>query len=386
MPTQPPRIGILGGGQLARMLVQEAPALGLDVRVLSSHADDPAAQVADSKWTKGSVEKNEDLKTFFNSVDVVTFESEFISPETVLESADGLKIKFRPSLESVATLRHRETQKQALVDSKIPTSPFIVPSGPRELVDFFEKAKRGIVLKKKLFGYDGFGTFIVRERAELDLFIREHSIQDYIAEERVIFRRELAVSLARDSKGQVQFFPIVEWKARNNQCWWVKGPIVSARAQKLKKDLKKFASDLDYCGLLTFELFETSTGLLVNEVAPRVHNSAHHSIDSMSLNQFQAHLVAVSGRSLKAPSVRRPFAMVNLVGSRQGPAVTPTLKMKAASAKGPKSKETSHVHWYGKKESRPGRKMGHVTVLAKTADAALKVALKLEKSLAGVIK
>lgn len=375
MPTSLSRIGILGGGQLARMLAQEAADLQLDVRILSSHADDPAAQVA-AHWTEGSVEKKDDLKNFFKTVDIVTFESEFISPEIVRESAAGLKVKFRPSLQAVSTLRHRETQKQALVDAKIPTSPFIAPKNSSELIEFFEKMKRGIVLKKKLFGYDGFGTFIIRERAELDQFLLKHSVDEYIAEERILFRRELAISLARDTKGQVQFFPIVEWKARNNQCWWVKGPIVSARAQKLKKDLKKFASHIDYCGLLTFELFETSAGLLINEVAPRVHNSAHHSIDSMSLNQFQAHLVAVSGRSLKAPSVRRPFAMVNLVGSKQGLASEPKVKPSTSS----------YVHWYGKKESRPGRKMGHVTVLAKTADAALKVALKLEKSLAGAKK
>lgn len=386
MPTSKLRIGILGGGQLARMLLKEAVSLDLDVKVLSAHADDPAAQIAPAHWTQGSVEKKEDLKKFFKTVDVVTFESEFISPEAVAESASDLKIKFRPSLDAVSTLRHRETQKQALVDAKIATSPFISPKNQIELIEFFENAKRGIVLKKKLFGYDGFGTFIVRSRSELDQFMSEQKIEDYIAEERVIFRRELAISLARDTKGQVQFFPIVEWKARNNQCWWVKGPIVSARAQKLKKDLKKFASHIDYCGLLTFELFETSTGLLINEVAPRVHNSAHHSIDSMSLNQFQAHLVAVSGRSLKAPSVRRPFAMVNLVGSKQGPAITPTIQSKAKTTKGPKSSEASYLHWYGKKESRPGRKMGHVTVLAKSADAALKVALKLEKSLAGAKK
>lgn len=365
------KIGILGGGQLARMLAHESAKLKLTIHVLSPNADDPAAQVSGVHWTQGSPDNAIDLRAFLTGVDVVTFESEFVSPELVREASTGLKVKIRPSLKALSTLRERSTQKQALVKSGIATSPFISPVSAAELVSFFDSAKRGIVLKKKLFGYDGFGTFIIRERAELDLFLREHSVIDFIAEERVVFRRELAVSLARDVKGNIVFLPIVEWKARRNQCWWVKGPVISSRAQKLKKDLKKLAADLDYCGLLTFELFETSSGLLVNEVAPRVHNSAHHSIDSMALNQFQAHLIAMSGGSLKGGTVRKPFAMVNLVGEKNGVARAP---VPSAKAKG------SFLHWYGKTESRPGRKMGHVTVLANSADAALKRALTLEKT------
>lgn len=352
------------------MLVNESAKLGLSTFVLSPRADDPAAQTCEN-WREGSPEKCDDISQFLTQVDVLTFESEFVSPELVQEASVGSKIKIHPSLEAIATLRNRETQKKELVASGIATSPFVSPTSPAELVTFFESCKRGIVMKKKLFGYDGFGTFILKTRAELDLFMREHSILDFIAEERVIFRRELAVSLARDTKGNVVFFPIVEWKARNNQCWWVKGPIVSTRAQKLKKDLKKMAARLGYCGVMTFELFETASGLMVNEVAPRVHNSAHHTIDSMRLNQFAAHLIAVSGGSLKTAAVKKPFAMVNIVGNAAGPAASPKLSLD----------KSSFLHWYGKTESRPSRKMGHVTVLANSADAALKRALTLEKKL-----
>lgn len=362
------RIGILGGGQLARMLVAESSTLQLETFVLSSKADDPAAQIC-KNWTEGSTEKCDDVAKFLEKIDVLTFESEFVSPELVQEALGVGKIKIHPALDAIATLRNRESQKKELVASGIATAQFISCTSPAELVQFFEQAKRGIVLKKKLFGYDGFGTFIIRTRAELDLFMREHSIFDFIAEERVIFRRELAVSLARDTHGNVVFFPIVEWKARNNQCWWVKGPIVSARAQKLKKDLKKLASRLHYCGVMTFELFETASGLMVNEVAPRVHNSAHHTINSMRLSQFAAHMIAVSGGKLPAATCKKPFAMVNIVGSASGAAVAPKLDLDKAS----------FLHWYGKAESRPSRKMGHVTVLANSADAALKRALTLEK-------
>lgn len=363
------KIGVIGGGQLGRMLALQGADLGFEVHIYSEHSDDPAAQVT-RFWHQGKIGEQEKLNAFFQKVDVVTFESEFIPPGPVAEAVQRTKVPVRPAFDLIALLSDRATQKDLLIKNKVPTADFVVVSSASELENFFRQHKKGMVGKQRLFGYDGYGTFILKSSADLQNFLQDHGgrLNDFIFEPIVPFRRELAISLARDGSGHVIFLPLVEWKARDKKCHWVKGPAKHKALSAVKNRLKAFVNKTDYRGLITFELFDVGNGLLVNEVAPRVHNSAHYSLNGLSRDQFQLHLLAVATDTLTGDPqpLTGGFAMVNLVGrTNEAPRLETT--------------KQGFLHWYGKKENRPGRKMGHINAVAKSADEALKLALNEEK-------
>lgn len=362
------KLGLLGGGQLARMLAQAGTAMGLEVHVFSSSQDDPAAQVV-SHWHQGEMTDFKALKSFFTDMDFITIESEFINEKIVsqVELATGKHIT--PSLEHVALFSDRLSQKLWLTKMKIPTAAFMHPQNENELVQFFKQNKKGIVLKKRRLGYDGYGTFILKSSNELKKWINKNkNLTDFIAEAFVPFKKELAIQFATNNFGECMIYPLVEWQAWEAKCLWVKGPIKNLKAVQLSKKIVKALKNLRYSGAIAFELFEGRSGLLVNEVAPRVHNSAHHTIESCEISQFQGHLMAVLNTHL--PKYSKPltkgFAMHNLIGIH--PSNIDMNKLAHA-----------HWHWYGKKEARPGRKMGHVTIAANSAEKSLTPLLKMSK-------
>jgi 5-(carboxyamino)imidazole ribonucleotide synthase len=371
------RIGILGGGQLGRMLALKGAELGYEMHVFSEHASDPAALVT-RFWHQGVVGRSPAsaaaLAAFFRNVDVVTFESEFLSPDPLLTATQSTRIPVRPSVEVMAQLRERSTQKVLLEKHKVTAAETVLPKNASELHEFFARVRAkkspGIVGKQRLFGYDGYGTFILQTPAQVDGFLRdqESHLDQFIFEPMVKFKRELAISVVRDINGNVTFLPLVEWKARDKKCHWVKGPVKHKALTALKKSLKQFVTKIDYCGLITFELFDLGNKLIVNEVAPRVHNSAHYSLNALTHDQFQMHLLAISTGELKTDPklIAGGFAMANLTGTGE---MTPQLDYKT----------DAFLHWYGKNQNRAGRKMGHLNTVGKTADEALRLALREEK-------
>jgi len=224
-----------------------------------------------------------------------------------------------------------------------------------------------VVFKKRRFGYDGYGIFIVRNEKELTTFVTELSTthDGFIAERFVAFKREVALIVARSRSGDSVRFPFVETFQENARCLWVKGPLKpNVKLEKIGRAIEKFLKEIDYVGVMGVELFETRDGYLINELAPRVHNSGHYSLDATDLDQFSAHLLSVVGGHFQTPRLQtKGFAMMNLLGRGPEPA---TWKL-------PKS---VHFHWYGKTENRRGRKMGHYTVLASTPARALAAAKK----------
>ncbi|MEK6554702.1 MAG: ATP-grasp domain-containing protein, partial [Bdellovibrionota bacterium] len=209
--------------------------------------------------------------------------------------------------------------------------------------------------------------------------------REYIAENLVTFSRELAVSAVRDINGHILWTPVVEWKARDSKCWWVKGPVKHKNIDKLKRNLSSLLQKINYIGFISFELFDTKKGLFINEVAPRVHNSAHYSLNALPIDQFQLHLMAIAGLSLKkmGPNnstlnpISKSFAMVNLVGKEIAETSKLEVKLKRAL---PLISGAGFLHWYNKDTEKPGRKMGHINVCSsESADKALKKALSLEK-------
>lgn len=362
------RIGLLGGGQLARMLAIKGHELGFQMHVMSLGANDPAAQVVNHHFL-GDPDRLDSLKKFFATVDVATFESEFLDPDLLNQGLSGTAVQIHPTPATMGVLQDRLSQKELLDSHKVPTLDFAAIDSLAEAEEFMRYHPGGIVLKQRRFGYDGYGTFVVRKARDLPAPFadRKKDRANLLAEPLCRFKRELALSLVRTQDGRIGEFPLVESRQENSRCLWVKGPVKHRAHSALTLKLRRMIAAIDYVGVIAFELFETEAGLLVNEIAPRVHNSAHYSLDAMDTDQFTAHILAVSGAGIPKLSLRtKGFAMVNLLGKTSQ---APTWELSP----------DVHLHWYGKSENRPGRKMGHLNTVAKSADEALRRARKAER-------
>lgn len=361
------RLGILGGGQLARMLALAAHPYGILPCIFAAAADEPAAQVS-PHFFQGDLKNKAALESFIQSCDVVTFESEFLNAETLTALSEKLKKPIYPAPRLMGLLQDRLTQKQLLEKYKIPTAPYAAVEQWAD-IENLKTFGTEVVIKQRRFGYDGYGTFFLPTSKGADLWkaIQQKTSEGFIAEKKIPFRRELALLMARDQFGTIIDFPLVESKQTNARCDWVMGPIKHRQEASLRKTIKNFLRKENYIGLIAFELFDDGKQLLVNEIAPRVHNSGHYSQDALTLSQFQAHILAVAGYKLVAPQVLSAFAMANLLGTSKD--------MPAWSNQFAKTPHQCQLHWYGKKENRAHRKMGHINAIAKTPQSALKSAL-----------
>lgn len=359
-----PHIGILGGGQLARMMALAAHPLGIAVSILTAQRQDPAAQVVGSTQL-GALSDSGDLRKFIvQPFSALTFESEFVDTPK-LEACVPKSVYVFPSIRAIATIQDRLTQKRLLDEMKVATSPWMPIENKKDLDEAVRKFPDGFVLKQRRFGYDGYGTFVVRD-GKPDPLILNRTDSGFIAERFVNFRRELAISFVRGKSGEILTLPLVESVQRDSRCFSVQGPVRHPKLARLAASVKRLMKELDYVGVLAVELFDTPKGLLVNELAPRVHNSAHYSQDALTCSQFEYHLRAGLGMPLPKVELIRPgFAMVNLLGEGG--------KSKLSYLPG------GHLHWYGKSESRPGRKLGHINVTAASGKQALSRALKWRK-------
>lgn len=379
-------IGILGGGQLARMLVLEAYARGLPTAVLSLNPMDPAAQVAND-WIEGSPDRVEDVVKLLKRCSAVTFESEFYLASILDEATKTTGVSIWPKPQTMDLLRDRLSQKRLFDQHKLPTAPWLSVSTKSEAEAAFLKFGGAVVFKARTGGYDGYGTTVVKNERELKSFVAEIERQNgspgFIGERLVPFDRELAIILARDQSGGIIEFPMVESKQVDSRCLWVTGPAGLAKkskasSEKMKLRLKKFLKSMDYVGAMGVEFFEVDGEILINEIAPRVHNTGHYTQAAMSFNQFTAHLFAVGGLKLEKPLLRAPnFAMWNLLGSIK-PLATDLKPWLQALPENPGIQTT--VHWYGKHETRPGRKLGHINLLATAKSVSQSALLKAAKS------
>lgn len=342
------RIGVLGGGQLSRMLVLHGAPLGYEMHVLSEHRSDPAAQVTGFHH-QGSPAQLSNLKKFIKKIDFLTFESEFIDLDLLqlaLNEAKTAPAVF-PSVQNMAVLQDRRTQKILLEKFKIPTADFKIIEKPEDLIAAAEHfSYEGFVLKKSRGGYDGNGTFYIRKPSDIEKH-QSNFTGTFIAEKLIPFQKELAIIAVCDAKN-IAFLPLVETKQKDSRCDWVVGPCSHPKLAGLQKKLRNMLKKIKYRGVIAFELFATRTELLVNEVAPRVHNSGHYSQQALCFSQFDLHLLAGTGAAPTFElSDKQNFVMLNLIGESNQDFVF------AKNC-------TGHLHWYGKTENRPGRKMGHL--------------------------
>jgi 5-(carboxyamino)imidazole ribonucleotide synthase len=351
-------IGILGGGQLGRMLAIPARQLGYGVLVLEPLPDAPAAGLAD-RVVRASFEDVDAAKSMAEACGVVTYEFENVSASVVA----ALQGRVHPSAEILKITQNRILEHAFLHRLGIPTAPGIPVSSKGEIEAWLE-AHPGVItrLKTAQGGYDGGGQWRLKSKDDIP------DIQHVcLLEQEVCFEREISVVVARDQAGNIELFPIFENRHQSGILVETLAPArISPALEKQAYELgRALAEACELVGVMTAELFVVDEQLMVNELAPRVHNSGHLSIEACEVSQFEQHIRAICGLPLKKPVLRSPAAMLNLLGSQD--IKKPRLRGLAQALSVP----DVAVHLYGKNASRPRRKMGHVTALGSSWEEAL---------------
>ena len=367
------RLGVLGGGQLGKMLLTETHKFDIYTVILDKATDAPCAEIC-NEFHQGDLMDFDTVYNFGKKVNLLTIEIEHVNIDALLKlEEEGLEIYPQPSV--LKTIQHKGKQKDFFVENNIPTSPHKRFSTLAELKK--EDFNFPFVWKSAQFGYDGTGVKIVRSIDD----INNLEDTDCIIEDLIPFKNELAVIVARNKNGEVKTYPVVEMEfhPEANQVEYVICParIEDEVAEKARKIALKVAESFEHIGLLAVEMFQTENDeILVNEVAPRTHNSGHYSIEASYTSQFEQHVRSILNLPLGNTDSKVAGIMVNLVGAEgySGEVVyegmEDILKMDGV---------TPHI--YGKKETRPFRKMGHVTIVNNNLTEARKVAEKVKNTI-----
>ena len=372
------KLGILGGGQLGKMLLQVTSRLSIKTNILDPSEDSPCKNLC-NEFEIGNLMDFDSVYQFGKKCDLVTFEIEHVNTEA-LEKLESEGTKVYPSSKTLKIIQNKNLQKQFFIDNNIPTSDFWYFKSPKDFKNSFHKNQISFpcVWKKTKFGYDGYGVEIIKSIKQIDNLPNE----EFIIEEFIPFEKELATTIVRNNSGDIQIFPLVQmdFNKESNQVEYVVCP---AQVNREIKDLAnalamKVSKSFKHVGLLAIEMFLTKDNkILINEVAPRPHNSAHYSIEACENSQFQQHINSILDLKLGSCESNNNAIMVNLVGEKgySGPVIYQGIE---------KAMEQSNVsvHIYGKSNTKPNRKMGHITV----TDENLKNGLKKAKSIKNLIK
>ena len=373
-------IGVVGGGQLARMLVQAAAQRDVPIAVQTSDPADPAAGLA-SRLVAADPRDVAGTRELVVGCDGITFENEWVNIDALLP-LEQQGVRFQPSLAALSPLVDKLSQRQLLDDLAIPSPPWcplslISPAQPALpqgwTFPVMAKASRG--------GYDGKGTVVLRDIDGLAQLLRAVPADDWLLESWVDYELELALVVSRDQRGRIRHFPLVQTHQHQQVCDWVLAPApvdpsVAALAYNVAASLM---TKLGYVGVLALEFFYGPAGLQVNEIAPRTHNSGHFSIEACTSSQFDQQLCIAAGLPVPDPELKsRGALMVHLLGL--DPERHPPLDQRLEALE---AVPGLHLHWYGKSPETPGRKLGHVTLLLE-GDTLLKRRDEAESALAAI--
>ena len=371
------KLGILGGGQLGKMLLAETRKFDIQTYVLDP-SDEAPCKIACNKFFQGSLTDFDTVYNFGKQVDLLTFEIELVNLEA-LEKLENEGLKIYPSPKTLKLIQNKGVQKDFYVQNNIPTSKFEKYTNLDNLKTSVTSCavEMPFVWKCTQFGYDGNGVKVVRSMDDLENLPNV----ECIAEEMIAFKHELAVIVCRNPNGEVKTYPVVEMEfhPEANQVEYVICParIDEKITQKATEIALQVSQAFDHVGLLAVEMFQTQDDkILVNEVAPRPHNSGHHTIEASYTSQFENHLRSILNLPLGNCDSKVAGIMVNLVGEENfsGSVIYENIeKIMAIDGVTP--------HIYGKKETRPFRKMGHVTVVNKDMKEARKIAEEVKNSI-----
>lgn len=350
-------IGFLGGGQLAKMSALAAYKMGYNVAVFESKADSPAGMMTKLDFT-GDMSDDKSLSDFAAVCDVITLENEFVNPERLRFIESLGKLVF-PSPETIELIQDKLIQKQTFKDHGLPVPDFTPVSEYDSYSNIAEKIGSTFILKSRKMGYDGYGNHFVSNQSEMlegmkKLTVRHSKV---MAEKIVKFTKELAIMVAVNSH-EVAVYPVVETIQENHICKFVIAPadIPVGLAEKAAKIASDAVKSVKGKGIFGIELFLTAENdILINEMAPRPHNSGHYTIEGCTTSQFENHIRSILELPLGRTDLVKPSAvMVNTLGKHDG-------EGKIFNISEILFKPDVHLHFYGKKESRKGRKMGHIT-------------------------
>ncbi len=357
-------IGILGGGQLGRMMTLSAREMGLRVVVLEPGEDSPCGQVADQQILAG-YEDREGIRKLAALSDVVTYEFENIDAESASWLEENAHLPQGSRL--LAVTQHRLKEKETLVKAGVPVAPFRPVSDLDSLTDAIAQLGLPSVLKTCRGGYDGKGQVVIKQESDIEkaeqLLNRE---TDCVLESWVEFDKEISVILTRSVSGEVKSFPIAENIHRDNILHQTIAParITKQTAEQATLLAGSIATELELVGTLAVEMFVAKDGsIYVNELAPRPHNSGHYTIEACETSQFDQHVRAVCNWPLGNTDLIKPAVMINILGEHHETVLNEIGKLGEAK-----------LHLYGKKEAKAKRKMGHITVLGETIEEALEKA------------
>ncbi|HNR48135.1 MAG TPA: 5-(carboxyamino)imidazole ribonucleotide synthase [Bacteroidia bacterium] len=364
-------LGILGGGQLGKMLLQKAADFNMNTHVLDPDENAPCRHLC-KVFNHGDFRDYDAVMAFGNECDILTIEIENVNIEALYE-LEKLGKKVFPQPHIIAMAQDKGKQKQFYADHQLPTAPFYMVNNKEQI----KKDRFPIVQKLCKGGYDGKGVKILRSENDLADAFNEPSV----IENCIDIDKEIAVITARNTDGRIKTFPVVEMlfnkEANLVELLFSPSALSDIQQQRAVEIAENLIKDLGMVGLLAVEMFVTKTGeILINEIAPRPHNSGHHTIEANAVSQFEQHLRAIYNLPLADTSVRSAAAMINLLGEKNytGDAIYEGLD-KALQA------GHVHIHLYGKKTTRPFRKMGHATITAPTVEEAISLARQVQQVL-----
>lgn len=365
--NRPTCVGIIGGGQLGKMIAHEARRMSFRVIVLDPTADCPASKVADEQIVADFKDESAIMR-LAERCDVLTYEIE-LANSTALRQLEERNYPVRPAPETLRIIQNKYRQKSFLKERGIPVANFELVKSREHLQDLCMKFGLPAVLKATEDSYDGRGNFVIKTKGDISNAYDYFSGRETMLEKFVSFSKEVSIMVARNPSGQIESFPVVENMHENGILDTTIAPakVSPVVEQKAKKVAKKTMEVLHGAGIFGIEMFVTKRGdVMINEIAPRVHNSGHYTNEACSVSQFEQHLRAVLDLPLARPELLSPAAMVNILGPEgfEGAYAVAGLKemMRVPGAA---------LYIYGKKVSKPRRKLGHITATGQTAQEAL---------------
>jgi 5-(carboxyamino)imidazole ribonucleotide synthase len=375
------RVGVIGGGQLARMMTVPAINLGIELKVLAE-TDNSSASLATT--TVGDYTDMQTVLDFAEGVDVITFDHEHV-PLHILEALESKGKSVQPPSKALAHAQNKLVMRKALTKIGAPNPSWRAVSSKEQLDEFISEFGPEVIVKTPIGGYDGKGVRVVRAASDVSDWLDPSAISslggELLAEEKVLFTRELAQLSARNQSGEFKAWPVVETRQKDGVCSEVLAPAPDVSKELLSESMKiaeLISSSLGVTGNLAVEMFETQDGrLLVNELAMRPHNSGHFSIEGSTTSQFEQHLRAVLDLPLGDTSMEQMAVMVNLLG------VSNDRDFVENYEQAMKAFPEAKIHAYGK-SPRIGRKLGHITVVGRSLDSALATANQARSAVLGL--
>ncbi|NNE25266.1 MAG: 5-(carboxyamino)imidazole ribonucleotide synthase [Saprospiraceae bacterium] len=361
------KVGILGGGQLGRMLAQATIPYAIELHFLDQDASFPAGEVS-GHFHRGSFKDYEDVLHFGRQMDIITIEIENVNVEALKQlESEGKKVF--PQAHVIERIKDKGLQKQFYRAQGFETSAFILINDKQEILDKISDGTLSLpfVQKSRTAGYDGKGVAIIRDEKSLDMLMDTPSVIESLVD----IQKELAITVAKNERGDVITYPVVEmaFNASGNLLDYLLSPaeVTPEIQDKCRSIAKKLIDALDMVGILAVELFYTKSGeIIINEIAPRTHNSGHHTINASNYSQFDVHLRSITNMPLKAIRQDNVALMINLLGEtgHTGEVYYEGFDELVAM-------DNVYVHLYGKKITKPLRKMGHVNIIAEDKQSAL---------------